>query len=55
LPYILLSLFFSTQIAFREKDFRLFFLMPIAFFCRHFGYGLGSIWGIFKTFKETQI
>jgi GT2 family glycosyltransferase len=55
LPYILLSLFFSAQITIREKDFRLFFLMPTAFFCRHFGYGLGSIWGIFKTFKETQI
>jgi len=50
-PYILLSLIFSVQIAFREKDFRLFFLMPIAFFCRHFGYGLGSILGLIKLLK----
>jgi glycosyltransferase involved in cell wall biosynthesis len=50
-PYILLSLFFSAQIAFREKDFRLFFLMPITFFCRHFGYGLGSIFGLIKLLR----
>ncbi|MDI6602619.1 MAG: glycosyltransferase family 2 protein [Patescibacteria group bacterium] len=47
-PYILISLFFSLQIAFRERDFRLFFIMPLTFFCRHFGYGLGSIWGLVK-------
>jgi glycosyltransferase involved in cell wall biosynthesis len=47
-PYILVSLFFSSRIAFREKDFRLFFVMPLAFFCRHFGYGLGSIFGLIK-------
>jgi glycosyltransferase involved in cell wall biosynthesis len=50
-PYILLSLFFSLQIAFREKDFRLFFLMPFAFGARHFGYGLGSIWGLIKLVR----
>jgi glycosyltransferase involved in cell wall biosynthesis len=54
-PYILLSLIFSAQIAIREKDFRLFFLMPIAFFCRHFGYGLGSIFGLIKFLKEVKI
>lgn len=48
LPYILLSLFFSIQIAIKEKDFRYLFLMPIAFACRHFGYGLGSIFGLIK-------
>jgi len=47
-PYILVSLLFSFKIAFREKDFRLFFIMPLAFFCRHFGYGLGSIFGLIK-------
>ena len=51
-PYILLSLFFSAQIAFREKDFRLFFIMPLAFGVRHFGYGLGSLWGIIKLIKD---
>jgi len=49
-PYILLSLFFSLQIAFREKDFGLFFTMPLVFAIRHIGYGLGSIWGLIKLF-----
>ncbi|MDP2967218.1 MAG: hypothetical protein Q8N87_02295, partial [bacterium] len=47
-PYILFSLFFSAKIAFREKDFRLFFIMPLAFGARHIGYGLGSIFGLIK-------
>ena len=47
-PYIPISLFFSAQIAFREKDLRLFFVMPLVFAARHFGYGLGSIWGLVK-------
>ena len=50
--YFLVSLFFSFKIAFREKDFRFFFLMPIAFFCRHFGYGFGSLWGLVKIFSK---
>lgn len=50
LPYLLLSLLFSLQIAFMEKDLRLFFVMPFAFAARHFGYGLGSAWGLIKLF-----
>jgi len=46
--YIPLSLFFSLQIAFREKDLRLFFLMPLVFAARHIGYGLGSVVGLIK-------
>ena len=47
-PYILLSLLFSFKIAIREKDIRLFFIMPLVFAARHLGYGLGSIWGLIK-------
>ena len=46
--YILVSLFFSAQIAFREKDIRYFFVMPAVFATRHIGYGLGSVWGLIK-------
>ncbi len=46
--YIPLSLFFSLKIAIKENDLRFLFLMPIAFFSRHFGYGFGSIWGLVK-------
>lgn len=46
--YILVNLFFSFRIALKEKDLRYFFVLPIAFITRHFGYGLGSIWGLVK-------
>jgi len=52
--YIPLSLFFSLQIAFREKDFRLFLVMPLAFGARHIGYGLGSIIGLIKLFLPAN-
>ena len=48
LPYILVSLFFSLKIAIKEKNSRLFFVMPLAFTTRHIGYGLGSVWGLIK-------
>lgn len=46
--YFLISFYFSVKIASREKDFRYLFLMPVIFIVRHFFYGLGSIWGLFK-------
>jgi len=51
-PYILVSLFFSAQISLKEKDIRLFFIMPLVFAARHIGYGLGSIWGIIKLMTD---
>ena len=53
-PYIPISLFFSAQIAFREKDYRLFFLMPLVFAARHIGYGFGSIVGLIKLFLPVK-
>jgi hypothetical protein len=47
-------LFFSAQIAFREKDYRLFFLMPLVFAARHIGYGFGSIVGLIKLFLPVK-
>jgi glycosyltransferase involved in cell wall biosynthesis len=51
-PYILVSLFFSLQVAFREKSLRLFFIMPWVFAARHFGYGIGSLVGLVKLLKK---
>ena len=48
--YLFLNFLFSFQIFLREKDFRFIFLIPFAFFCRHFGYGFGSIFGLIKLF-----
>lgn len=46
--YLPASWLFSWHIALKEKDWRFLFLMPVAFACRHFGYGLGSLWGLIK-------
>ena len=48
--YLITSLFFSISIAIRKKDFGLFFTLPLSFACRHFGYGLGSLFGFIKLF-----
>ena len=45
--YLLLDLFFSLKAAIKE-DPRYLFSLPLTFFSRHFGYGLGSIWGLIK-------
>ncbi len=50
--YFFAALYFSTEIAIREKDGRYFFTMPVVFFARHFGYGLGSIMGLIKVIKK---
>ena len=50
-PYALVSLFFSAKVALDEKDWRLFFAMPLSFGARHIGYGLGSVMGLVKSLK----
>jgi cellulose synthase/poly-beta-1,6-N-acetylglucosamine synthase-like glycosyltransferase len=49
LPYALLSLGASLQIARRERSMACFFLMPLVFFSLHLSYGLGSLWGLLKV------
>jgi len=46
--YLSLNLIFSFSIACKNGAIYLL-LMPIAFICRHFGYGFGSIWGLIRT------
>jgi len=50
--YLFFVLYFSLEIAFQKKEWRYFFLMPVAFFCRHFGQGLGSLYGVIKLIKS---
>lgn len=50
--YSAVNIYFSFRVAVEERDLRLFFLMPLAFACRHFGYGLGSIFGIIKLITD---
>ncbi len=50
--YALASAYFSLRVSLREKDLRFLFLMPLAFACRHFGYGFGSIQGLIRLIKN---
>jgi len=44
--YLLASFYFSFQKAVSEREWKLGLLLPWVFFLRHFGYGLGSLWGL---------
>ncbi|MBD3289122.1 glycosyltransferase [candidate division KSB1 bacterium] len=46
--YLLLNLFSSAALAWRSKKLRFFIILPFVFVARHFGYGLGSLWGLLK-------
>ncbi len=48
--YLILNLFFSFKIAWREKEFKFLFILPVVFASRHIGYGLGSFCGFLKIF-----
>lgn len=49
--YFILSFCFSMKIALKN-GFNFLFLMPVVFAVRHFGYGLGSLWGFLKPLKK---
>ena len=46
--YLATSLFFSFSIAIKEKNLALLPFIVLAFGARHFGYGIGSVAGLFK-------
>jgi cellulose synthase/poly-beta-1,6-N-acetylglucosamine synthase-like glycosyltransferase len=52
--YALASLTVSLQIAFQKRDVKYFAVMPFVFGILHFGYGLGSLLGVFKMFGTAQ-
>jgi glycosyltransferase involved in cell wall biosynthesis len=52
--YVLVSLVTSFQIAWRERDPRYLILMPFVFGILHFGYGLGSLWGVTKLITAPR-
>lgn len=47
--YLLACLSASFHVAWRERDVRLAFLMPMVFGSLHLGYGFGSVWGLMKA------
>jgi len=46
--YLLANFYYSFSISLKRKKLGYLFIMPIVFAIRHFGYGLGSIWGFLK-------
>jgi len=52
--YAVASLLFAAKIAIKEKNAAIFFLTPFAFATRHFGYGLGSFWGIISLIMPQK-
>jgi len=50
--YLILNLFFSFKIAWREKEFKFLFILPVVFTSRHIGYGLGSLYGFIKILAQ---
>jgi hypothetical protein len=52
--YVLASLTVSLQIAFQKRDVKYFAVMPFIFGILHFGYGLGSLLGVFKIFGTAS-
>jgi len=52
LLYLAVNLYFSFSVSLKEKDLRYFFILPLVFAVRHFGYGLGSLLGLIKIFKD---
>jgi len=51
ISYLLVNLCFSLVSALKSGDLLLIFVLPFAFSSRHFGYGLGSIWGFLKIIE----
>jgi cellulose synthase/poly-beta-1,6-N-acetylglucosamine synthase-like glycosyltransferase len=53
--YSIVSLANSYQIARRARDIKYFATMPFVFAVLHFGYGLGSMWGVIRLLVTTQL
>ena len=53
--YTLANIYFSINIAAKEKNFRFLFSTPLIFAALHIGYGLGSLWGLLKVIMSAKI
>lgn len=48
-PYLCVNLLASLGAAWRQRDWKLAFLLPPTFAGLHFGYGAGSLWGALRV------
>ncbi len=53
--YLLSNLIFSFMIAFREKNIGYMFVVPVLFAMLHVGYGLGSLWGLIRSYQKEAV
>jgi GT2 family glycosyltransferase len=51
--YWLANLGASLQIVLEKRNIRYMLAMPFVFASLHFAYGLGSLWGVFKTLSSS--
>ncbi|MFH1181031.1 MAG: glycosyltransferase family 2 protein [bacterium] len=52
-PYLFFVSLLCLQISFKRKEgLKIFPYLILAVFCRHFGYGIGSLFGMIKILKE---
>lgn len=52
--YFSFCFYFSFKTLLRQKRFFQFFFMPITFIGLHLSYGLGSVYGLFRSFTTTM-
>ena len=52
--YFATNIYFSVKILPGKKEWRLLFILPIVFAARHFGYGLGSVFGLTKLISRND-
>jgi glycosyltransferase involved in cell wall biosynthesis len=53
--YGLANLVSSFQITYQKRDIRYLIVMPFIFGVLHFGYGFGSLWGVFKVLAKPEV
>jgi glycosyltransferase involved in cell wall biosynthesis len=53
--YMVINFYFSGRISFKQKDIRYLLLMPIIFISLHFTYGLGTLWGLLRTWGRMAV
>jgi len=52
--YTMASLAAASHIAWRERDLRYAAIMPFVFGLLHFGYGIGSLWGLIELMTSAR-
>jgi glycosyltransferase involved in cell wall biosynthesis len=54
IPYLIFALFFSALAAVKQRDLRLFLLLPAFFLVFHSAYGLGSLSGVIHSLGNRR-